>query len=43
MLVVKAVFDDQREYLVKFFHGIAELKENGGWVPVDMGGNVDSF
>lgn len=43
VLVVEAIFDDQREDLVELFHGSAELEKNGGWVPVDMRGDVGSF
>lgn len=43
MLIVEAILDDEREELVKLFHGGAELEEYGGGVPVDMGGDVGSL
>lgn len=36
------MLDDGGEDLAEFFHGGAELKEDGGRVLVDMGGYVGS-
>lgn len=42
VLVVEAVFDDEREELVELFHGGAELEKDGGWVFVHMRRDVNS-
>lgn len=43
VFVVKAVFVDERDDLVNFFNGGTELKKNGRWVLVDVGGDVHSL
>lgn len=43
VLIVEAVFDDEREDLAELFWGSAELEEESGRVSVDVRGNVGSL